>query len=124
MMCVWQGSFCVEQVVDSSRFFAIRVVDRARKAILGIGFEDRSDAFDFGVALQEVRRHMDAAAAAASNGKGKGMGANGADNGARDKPAEKVDYSLKEGETISITIGVLIHSLGGERGVRRRWTTD
>ena len=45
----------MEQVIDSSRFFAVRVIDGPRKAILGVGFEDRSDAFDFGVALQEVR---------------------------------------------------------------------
>ncbi|KAL1954371.1 hypothetical protein VTO42DRAFT_1237 [Malbranchea cinnamomea] len=46
----------VEHVVDSSRFFALRVVGDGRKAVLGIGFEDRSEAFDFGVTLQEVRK--------------------------------------------------------------------
>ena len=99
---MYQGAFCVEQVVDSSRFFAVRVVDGPRKAILGIGFEDRSDAFDFGVALQEVRRHMDAAAA--SNGRNP----NGSKKGATVPATEKMDYSLKEGETISITIGVFL----------------
>jgi hypothetical protein len=74
-------------------------VDGSRKATLGIGFEDRSDAFDFGVALQEIRRqnHMDGNA---TNGK------NGAHNGAVSPQADKNDYSLKEGETINITIGV------------------
>ena len=105
-----QGAFCVEQVVDSSRFFAVRVVDGPRKAILGIGFEDRSDAFDFGVALQEVRRHMDAQKnAAASATSGQAPNGHGAEDGgaaaglARVGVAvEKKDYSLKEGETISI----------------------
>ena len=46
----------VEHAVDSSRFFALRVVGDGRKAILGIGFEDRSEAFDFGVTLQEARK--------------------------------------------------------------------
>jgi len=118
-----QGSFCVEQVVDSSRFFAVRVVDGPRKAILGIGFEDRSDAFDFGVALQEIRRHMAAAAAAAavaSNGKGPNGG--GSDNDAAQKPLEKKDYSLKEGETISITIGVLFYFSPLRCGWRRMAT--
>ncbi|KAF8248903.1 adaptin ear-binding coat-associated protein 1 NECAP-1 [Wilcoxina mikolae CBS 423.85] len=97
--CPYEGAFCVEQVVDSSRFFAVRVVDGPRKAILGIGFEDRSDAFDFGVALQEIRRHMDATANSSNDKK-----LNGAQNNSAPL-AEKKDYSLKEGETISITIG-------------------
>jgi hypothetical protein len=47
----------VEHAVDSSRFFALRVVgEGGRKAMLGIGFEDRSEAFDFGVTLQEARK--------------------------------------------------------------------
>lgn len=92
-----QGAHCVEQVIDSSRFFAVRVVDGKRKAILGIGFEDRSDAFDFGVSLQAVQKQSALVGGAPANGS---------------KPAdaspfaEKKDYSLKEGETISITIGV------------------
>ena len=63
--------------------------------MLGIGFEDRSDAFDFGVALQEVRRHMDATKKSTKKPKKKEL------------LAAKKDYSLKEGETINITIGVL-----------------
>ena len=89
-----QGAYCVEQVVDSSRFFAVRVVDGKRKAILGVGFEDRSDAFDFGVSLQAVQKH------------GQLVGAGGAGKVEVSPFVEKKDYSLKEGQTISITIGV------------------
>jgi hypothetical protein len=46
----------VEQALDSSRFFAITVVGEGRKAILGMGFEERSEAFDFSIALQDARR--------------------------------------------------------------------
>jgi len=93
-----QGAHCVEQVIDSSRFFALRVIDGPRKAMLGIGFEERSEAFDFGVSLQEVRRHNDSISA---NEKAKKAGAlSGLSN------VEAKDYSLKEGETINITIGV------------------
>lgn len=71
--------------------------------MLGIGFEERSEAFDFGVSLQEVRRHNDfeVNGAAGQNKKG------GAKKAAELAPMEaRKDYSLKEGETINITIGV------------------
>ena len=49
----------VEQVLDSSRFFAVTVQgEGGRKAVLGVGFEERSEAFDFSVALQEVRKTL------------------------------------------------------------------
>lgn len=123
----------MEQVTDSSRFFAVRVVDSGRKAMLGIGFEERSEAFDFGVSLQEVRRHNDFElnGVAGQNKKG------GAKKATELTPVEpRKDYSLKEGETINITIGVIHcrkHTWSGELTVcrirddvalrvRRRWT--
>lgn len=75
--------------------------------MLGIGFEERSDAFDFGVSLQEVRRHNDfeVNGAAGQNKKG------GTKKAAELAPMEaRKDYSLKEGETINITIGVKHHT--------------
>ncbi|EPS44004.1 hypothetical protein H072_2027 [Dactylellina haptotyla CBS 200.50] len=110
----YEGPFCVTPVTDSSRFFALRVVDGARRAFLGIGFEERSDAFDFNVCLQEVRRHsnMDdpaggpSVAGKTSYGTGKtAPGQPGAFTAASILNAEPKDYSLKEGETISISIG-------------------
>lgn len=47
----------VEPVADSSRFFAIRVVDGPRSAILGLGFAERSPAFELNIALQDFRKH-------------------------------------------------------------------
>jgi len=90
----------VEQANDSARFFALRVVgDGGRKATLGIGFEERPEAFDFGVVLQDVRRslHMDIPGAIS-----------GAKTGGKKVPEKeepKRDLSLKEGEMITINIG-------------------
>ncbi|KAI0597828.1 hypothetical protein F4775DRAFT_558773 [Biscogniauxia sp. FL1348] len=86
----------VEPVSDSSRFFALRVQDEAgRKATLGIGFEERSEAFDFSVSLQEAQKMLDWAKDGPA---GKKPAAERKDS------AEKRDLSLKEGETITVSL--------------------
>jgi hypothetical protein len=88
----------VEQVLDSSRFFAVRVQgEGGRKAVLGIGFEERSESLDFSIALQELRRTL----AIEDNGQG---GEKKVEKG-KEKVPEKKDFSLKEGETITVNIG-------------------
>jgi len=79
----------VQPALDSSRFFAVRVVgEGGMKATLGLGFEDRSDAFDFGIALREARKVL-----------------------GWEKPKAEMasdvlrDFSLKEGEKIHIQVG-------------------
>ena len=97
----------VEQALDSSRFFAVTVVGEGRKAVLGMGFEERSEAIDFNIVLQDARRvlgfEMNPNAPGSASGK------------SSQKPVEepKRDFSLKEGETISI-------NLGGLKGRRER----
>ncbi|KAK2616838.1 hypothetical protein QQS21_000215 [Conoideocrella luteorostrata] len=88
----YTGSSAVEPVLDSSRFFALTVRDpQGRKATLGIGFEERSEAFDLAVALQEARRSL-------------GLeGVQRRESGGKEE--SKRDYSLKEGETITVNIG-------------------
>lgn len=46
----------VEQVVDSARFFVIRIVNGTKHAFIGIGFNERNQAFDFKVAIEESKR--------------------------------------------------------------------
>lgn len=98
----------VEPVIDSSRFFAVMVRDpEGRRAMLGVGFEERSDAFDFGVALQEARKALGLEGRGADGGASRG--------GKKEEPkAEEPpkDYSLKEGETITV-------NFGGSKGRRR-----
>lgn len=100
----------VEQAVDSSRFFALRVADPSgRTATLGVGFEERGEAIDFGIALQDARRALGwEKAPAAAGGLGGHRAASGgarknADEG--DDTAARRDFSLKEGEVITVDIG-------------------
>lgn len=43
----------VPSAVDSSRYFVLRISDGKKSAVLGIGFNDRTQAFDFKVAVQD-----------------------------------------------------------------------
>ena len=118
----------VEAATDSSRFFAVRVRDPSsrRKAVLGVGFEERSDAFDFAVALEEARRVLgmgvDKNSVIRKSGGsdcggvriGEGMSSCAADSSVSKNSHQAVrDLSLKEGETITV-------NLGGKLSSRRR----
>ncbi|XP_039143574.1 uncharacterized protein At1g03900 [Dioscorea cayenensis subsp. rotundata] len=89
----------VEPALDSSRYFVLRIEDgRGKHAFIGLGFNERNEAFDFNVALSDhekhVRRELDKDAAAG------------------DLAAEEthidihpaVNHRLKEGETIRINV--------------------
>jgi adaptin ear-binding coat-associated protein 1/2 len=97
----------VEHVLDSSRFFVLRVVSEGRKALLGIGFEQRSDAWEFSDALQYTRRTLNIPDSAAdSNNLSRRQNATTStslpSSSAQSTPA---DYSLKPGQKISINGG-------------------
>ncbi|KIP12324.1 hypothetical protein PHLGIDRAFT_27452 [Phlebiopsis gigantea 11061_1 CR5-6] len=86
----------VEAVLDSSRYFVVRVEDAGKRAYIGMGFLERSDSFDFNVALQDYTKRWRAIQNPA--------------NSETDKPSPHVpagpkkDYSLKDGQTFSISI--------------------
>lgn len=99
----------VDYVTDSSRFFVLRVVGEGRKALLGIGFEERSDAFDFGVALQEAKkilgiRDMPSSDQQKSTQQSSISSPLSTIDNASTTSVPK-DYSLKPGQTISINSG-------------------
>jgi len=83
----------VERVVDSSRYFVLKIRNGERHAFVGLGFEDRNDAFDFNCTLADFKSTwVDRAEEAA-------------------KPPEPLgpskDLSLKDGQKIKINIAGL-----------------
>eukprot|EP01035_Chromulina_nebulosa_P026075 gene26075-34089_t len=55
-VCPVTDESAVEKTLDSSRYFALRIVNPAgKKAYIGIAFNERNDAFDFNVTLAEHR---------------------------------------------------------------------
>jgi hypothetical protein len=108
----------VEQALDSSRFFAITVMGEGRKAVLGMGFEERSEAFDFSIALQDARRVLGFEANPTANAGPGSRSSSSSNQSIQDEP--KRDFSLKAGETISINLGGLksrrSRSHEGEKG--------
>ncbi|KAJ7481182.1 adaptin ear-binding coat-associated protein 1 [Mycena galericulata] len=86
----------VEAVLDSSRYFVVRVEDAGKKAYIGMGFQERTDSFDFNVALQDYTKRRKAALNPPTDS---------SDEPSPHIPAgPKKDYSLKEGQTFSISI--------------------
>eukprot|EP00923_Selenidium_pygospionis_P006692 GHVN01011484.1.p1 GENE.GHVN01011484.1~~GHVN01011484.1.p1 ORF type:complete len:280 (-),score=57.11 GHVN01011484.1:78-917(-) len=83
----------VENAIDSSRYFVLRLDDgKGKHAFVGVGFDTRNEAFDFKSALSDFSRHLAIEQAAAA------------------KPPllpldqQQSQYQLKEGETISLKL--------------------
>jgi len=82
------GPQAVEPVLDSSRYFVLRIEDgKGHHAFIGMGFTERTDAFDFNVALQEHAKEVKRRTELAEG---------------RLHPEPAKDYSLKQGETIKV----------------------
>ncbi|OIW01678.1 hypothetical protein TanjilG_19787 [Lupinus angustifolius] len=94
-----QRDVAVEPVLDSSRYFVLKIEDgQGKHAFVGLGFAERNEAFDFNVALSDhdkyVRREHE---------KESGGGDVAGEESQIDiHPA--VNHRLKEGETIRINV--------------------
>jgi len=96
----------VESVLDSSRYFVLRVEDDGKKAYIGVGFPERPESFDFNVALQDYTKRQKALLNPVSP--------TDEDESPHIPAGPKKDYSLKEGQTFSISIpGGSKHSKSG-----------
>lgn len=111
----------VEPVIDSSRYFVLRIEDRAsrRHAFIGLGFRERAHASDFNAALHEHqqyvrRKRLAEAQRAAFEERERLAGEDGSDAGVAASPAAlapAVDRSLKPGERLTLRIAA-----GASRG--------
>ncbi|CAB4064960.1 NECAP1_2 [Lepeophtheirus salmonis] len=79
----------VTTVSDSSRYFVIQMKN---KEYLGLGFADRSDSFDLNVALQSHFKGI--------------LVEEAIEKESNEPPKEKLDLSLKEGQTIKVNINI------------------
>jgi hypothetical protein len=91
-----QRDISVESVLDSSRYFVLRIEDGTGKhAFIGLGFSERNEAFDFNVALSDHDKHV-------KREHEKESGEESDDSFIDIHPA--VNQRLKEGETIRISV--------------------
>ncbi|KAL5730244.1 hypothetical protein ACHQM5_003089 [Ranunculus cassubicifolius] len=103
----------VEPVIDSSRYFVLRVEEnidgRLRHAFIGIGFRERTQAYDFQAALHDHMKYLNKKKTAEEMEE-------------QYQNAASVDYSLKEGETIVLKIknkGERVKSSFFEQGLNK-----
>lgn len=111
-ICPVNNSKAVEKVLDSSRYFAIRISDGSGKtAVIGLGFAERNTAFDFSASLQDQQKKVQQEKEIAA---------------ARSRRAQEpaVDYSLPQGKTISIGLKMKTPKSAAARPSRRRAAAD
>ena len=123
----------VEPVIDSSRYFVLRVEDEATKrhAFLGLGFRSRDAASDLKMALADYEKQLQRSAEAERRRDAHELGAGGGDAAAGAAPAAALrDLSLKDKISVSVPVrhAARLHGCSGKfsalsalRFVRRSW---
>jgi len=83
----------IEAVSDSSRYFVLRIMDDSagRTAFIGVGFADRSNAFDLNVTLQDHFKRLKVEQEIEKE---------------KEAPKPALDLGFKEGETIKISMKI------------------
>ncbi|KAK4418409.1 hypothetical protein Salat_2253700 [Sesamum alatum] len=98
-----QREAAVESVLDSSRYFVLRIEDgRGKHAFIGLGFNERNEAFDFNVALSDHEKYVKREVEKEVGNGGAGGGEGGEEGHIDVHPA--INHRLKEGETIRINV--------------------
>ena len=113
----------VERSLDSSRAFAVRLVDAATKraVVVGLSFADRAEAFDFSVALADHEASVERGRQASSSAAGAGAAATAGSSAApAAPPPPNLDLSLKPGQSITVPIKKTTGSGGVPGGLLSR----
>lgn len=88
-VCYVTDESAVERTLDSGRYFVLRITNaQGRHAFIGIAFNERSDAFDFNVALSSFKTEIEREGKASLES----------------SEQQHQDFSLKSGEKIKIKI--------------------
>lgn len=98
--------YWVEAVVDSSRYFVIRIVDEqsSRSAHIGMGFRERNDALNFKMSLDDYTRSMKKEAIIEKNASHAVESTEESNQDHKESEIQISKLSLKEGEKIHINI--------------------
>jgi len=113
-MCpIKEGS--VERCVDSSRYFVLKIQNASgRHAFVGVAFNEREEAFDFNVAMQEYEKDKARTERLRTRGK------ESEEEDGREGGGPKVDLSLKEGEKLTIRLPTREGGVGATTGGERK----
>eukprot|EP01092_Planopodium_desertum_P003768 TRINITY_DN1721_c0_g1_i5.p1 TRINITY_DN1721_c0_g1~~TRINITY_DN1721_c0_g1_i5.p1 ORF type:complete len:358 (-),score=8.95 TRINITY_DN1721_c0_g1_i5:864-1937(-) len=103
------GTSAVERVIDSSRYYVLRIEHSGRYAFIGLGWDERPAAFDFSVALQDQTKYV--------------LNQKKMDEDAKNPtPLPDLNLKFREGEEIKLNIKTKTGAAGATSGRRSKGT--